>query len=161
WMSRSTMVSPSSSIRNFTVPCVAGCDGPMFRIWCSVWRSRSRSSSSGGASRSGLMSTTLVPRAHQRLAPLLRIVLAQPVARELVVQQDAAQVGMAAEADPVQVPRLALHPVGGRPHRDERVDLALLGDGGLHAQAVAALQRVEVVDDLEARARVPGVALVV
>src|SRR5262245_28550042 len=50
-MSRSTMVSPSSSIRNLTVPWVAGCDGPMLRIWCSVWRSRSKSSSSGSARR--------------------------------------------------------------------------------------------------------------
>src|SRR5215831_2050595 len=146
-MSRSTMVSPSSSIRNFTVPCVAGWDGPMLSTWCSVCRSFSRSSSSALVWAIGS-----VPRSDQRLAPLLRIVLAQGVTLELLVQQDAAQVGMVAEADPVQVPDLALHPVGGGPQLDHRVDLAgRLGNAGLDPHALVPGERVEVVDHLEAR----------
>src|SRR5688572_12362596 len=109
-MSISTIVSPSSSIRNFTVPWVAGCDGPMLRIWCSVWRSRSRSSASGGPPSSrlrGSVAIALVPRSDQRLAPLLRVVLAERVAFELVVEEDAPEIGMAGEADAVEIPDLA------------------------------------------------------
>src|SRR6185503_21353102 len=115
-MSMLTMFSPSSSTRNFTVPCVAGCDGPMLSSWCSVWRSRSKSSSllSGGVGKCGC-ATLLVPRTHERLAPLLRIVLAQRVPFEFVVEQDPPQIRMSVEADPVEVPDLALHPVRRRP----------------------------------------------
>jgi len=51
------------------------------------------------------------------------VVFAQRVADEVVLEQDAAQVGMAAEDDPDHVPRLALVPVGRRPDAGDAVDL--------------------------------------
>src|SRR5262245_11055195 len=136
-MSRSVMFSPSSSIRNLTVPCVAGCDGPMFRIWCSVWRSRSKSSSSGSARRPEMPVIASVPRPDQGLPLLLRVVLAERMALEAVVEQDPAQVRMTAEAHAVEVEDLALHPVGRCVERHGARQLRRgLGDAHLEPQAV-------------------------
>src|SRR5262245_16374118 len=151
-MSRLTMFSPSSSTRNFTVPCVAGCDGPMLSTWCSVCRSRSKSSSERSGASGKYGSDMLVPRADQRLAPLLRVVLAQRMPFELPVEQDAAQIGMTVEADAVQVPDLAFHPVRRGVERRRGVDARVVGrHAHLDAHAVIARERIEVVDDLEAR----------
>ena len=125
---RSARRRRSSTMR--TVPCIAGCDGPMLSGMGSV-------GSSGASPRSGGVleaeddaaglggrqrcfrscacraSVYAVPaaRRHQRLALLLGVVLAQRVADELRVHEDAAQVGVALEADAVQVEGLALEPV--------------------------------------------------
>src|SRR6185312_14674152 len=102
-------------------------------------------------------SSDLVGRtAHERLALLFGIVLAQRVADELLVHEDAAQIGMAAELDAVEIPDLALHPVGAMPELDgavERRVRAVLGLGHLRldAQARAGLELAQVIDDLEAR----------
>src|SRR5262245_10234890 len=118
----------------------------MFRIWCSVWRSASRSFSMRGSF------AMAVVRPDERLAPLLRVVLAERVARELLVEQQAPEVRMTGEAHAVHVPDLTLHPVGGGPERAERIDLAgRLGHARLDAQAMIPRDRVEVVDHLEAR----------
>ena len=93
-----------------------------------------------------------VVAAHERLALLLRIVLAQRIADELLVQEDAAQVGVTVEADAVHVERLALLPVERRPQLDERRHArVLLGHRDLEAHAVAVLERAQLVADLEAR----------
>src|SRR5262245_66482841 len=56
----------------------------------------------------------------QRLALLLRVVLAQRIADELLVEVDPPEIGMAVEPDPVHVERLALLPVERRPQLGER-----------------------------------------
>ena len=89
---------------------------------------------------------------HERLAPLERVVLAQRVPLELVVHEEAPQVGVVREADPVHVEAVALEPVGpAADGRDARHDGIRLRH--LHPQANAPVvpRRVEVVDDLEAR----------
>ena len=53
-MSTLTMVSPSSSTFMRTVPCMAGCEGPMLITMCLVWRWASSSDSWAYASVSGL-----------------------------------------------------------------------------------------------------------
>src|SRR6185295_18047083 len=74
--------------------------------------------------------------ADQGLPLLLRVVLAQRVAHELGVHEDAPQIGVAAEADAVQVVGLALEPVHARPDRRDAVEAAvLLGHAGVQAHA--------------------------
>src|SRR5262249_44773279 len=47
------------------------------------------------------------------------VVLAQGMALPVVLHEDAAEVGVTLDRDAHQVPRLALVPVRGRPHRDD------------------------------------------
>ena len=54
--------------------------------------------------------------------PRQREVLAERMADEAVVGEDAAQVRVAAEQDAEQVERLALEPVGARPDVDHGID---------------------------------------
>src|SRR5437762_2741272 len=101
------MRSPSSFKLNLMVPCDAGCDGPI----CS-----SMISSAGSAvvslffQRAGsdmIFLARLARRAkwirdridlgHDRLALVVRIILAQRMPFERIVQQDSAQVGMPLE----------------------------------------------------------------
>src|SRR5664279_4741132 len=103
--------SPSSSAMICTVPCVAGCDGPML--------TNTESSRSGAPKivRTGLgkgVSTAAgsVAVGHERLLALLGVVLAQRVADEALVEQDRAQVGVAAEADAVHLVAFAFHECG-------------------------------------------------
>src|SRR5207249_11222137 len=81
---------------------------------------------------------------HQRLAAHEGVVLAQRVALELRVHEDAPQVGVPGETDAEHVPRLALGPERGLPERrdggDERI---LFRDRRLHAEAVVPAERVE------------------
>src|SRR4029453_14504426 len=142
------MVSPSRRRLNLMVPCDAGCDGP---IWISVislspWSvSWNRSGMSVPGVRSIL--AAVLPReprlrdgialGNQGLPLVPRVVLAQRVALELRVHEDAPQVGVADEADAVHVPDLALGPQGRVPQRrgarDRRIPARHLG---LHAQPV-------------------------
>src|SRR6185503_13195794 len=146
-MSALEIRSPCTSSTMRTVPCMAGCDGPMFSG--TGWVGRSGRSMSAMSSASWKPRTTrrcsisvvliLVSRLdvrapHQRLALLLRVVLAQRVPDELGIHQDAAQVGMALEAHAVQVVRLALVPVRALPHRAQRIDGRIV----LRASAVKA-----------------------
>src|SRR5262245_36398364 len=155
WMSRSTMFSPSSSMRNLTVPCVAGCEGPMLSSWCSTWRSFSKSSASGGSgspTSGSRVAIALIPRPHQRLPLLLGIVLAQRMAVELLVQKYPAQVGVPPEADPVEVPHLALHPVRRGPEGAQARDLGgVLGHARPGPDPRLPLHRVQLADHLESR----------
>src|SRR5207249_8497741 len=79
---------------------------------------------------------------HQRLAAHEGVVLAQRVALELRVHEDAPQVGVPGETDAEHVPRLALGPERGLPERrdggDERI---LFRDRRLHAEAVVPAER--------------------
>src|SRR5262249_50714157 len=132
------MVSPSSLSTILTVPCIAGCDGPI----CSSIGSNGNPSASpssappffdpsspmialllgalrwlpsrrGGARRAG---------SDQRLTLLLGVVLAQRVSLELLVEVDASQIRVALELDAVHVVGLALEPVGTHPESDEARD---------------------------------------
>src|SRR5579872_4644999 len=138
------MRSPSSLRLNLMVPCEAGCDGPI----CS-----SMISSAGSAAsifcdqRAGSDMTTLLLRRpqrlhdwidlrNQRLALLKRIILSQRMADEGIVEQDAAQVGMAVELDAEQIVAFALEPVGRLPDRihARRPCIVARTDPNLHAQ---------------------------
>src|SRR5690348_15594204 len=128
------MRSPSIVSTMRTVPCIAGCDGPMLIVIRSGGSSCSLSDRSCTSLRpstsclivdvSGISIRLLrcrdeVVAPHERLALLLGVVLAQRIADELLVEEDPAQIGMAVEADPVHVERLALLPVERRPQLGE------------------------------------------
>ena len=84
-------------------------------------------------------------------APRRVVVLAQRVALEALVAEDAPQVRVAGEAQAEHVVGLALEPVGGLPDRDQRGEHRVgLGERHLEAQARGAPHRVEVVDGVEA-----------
>src|SRR6188508_595309 len=97
-----------------TVPCMAGCDGPMFTVMSSV----------GSSCSSSRSSRFLRPRTSFLISAiyssLLRVVLAQRVPDELVVHVDPAQVGVTVEGDAVHVVGLALEPVERRPQAGQR-----------------------------------------
>src|SRR6266446_3072412 len=99
-----TTVSPSSSAKMRMMPCMAGCAGPMFTCRCSLPPPVAASSprNSSRVVRSGMSSLDLGP--DQRLAPVHGVVLAQRVADELLVEEEAPQVRMALEADAEHVP---------------------------------------------------------
>src|SRR6266478_399575 len=132
------MRSPSSFKVIFTVPCVDGCDGP---IWISigcVWRSSTSGGSVGPAAIAlllarlgalGLLRRDVALR-DERLALLLRVVLAQRMTLELLVQIDAAP--------------------DGRQRSDART---LLGYARLQTHPLAARDRAQVVHELETRCR--------
>src|SRR4051794_13253512 len=117
------MNSPSSSVWMRMMPCMAGWAGPT-PIWRFCWPPEPvpAPSPSMKSRRTG-SGLTLLLRPDQRLAAVDRVVLAKGVSHELLVHQQAARVGMAAEADAEHVPHLALEPVGdgpqvhGRRHR--------------------------------------------
>src|SRR5215467_5855287 len=105
-----------------TVPCIAGCDGPMLTVISSCGSSCSSSVRSWtslrpntSCLRSALAMIGPLDRvdrqivaAHVRLALLLGIVVAKRVADELLLHVDPAQIGMVIERHAVHVERLAL-----------------------------------------------------
>ena len=95
------------------VPCVAGCDGPMLTMTASSPRPRRTSGGPDWAAWRCPRRRPQLPVRHERLLLVLRVVLAQRMADEALVEQDRAQVGVAAEDDAVHVVALALHE-GGR-----------------------------------------------
>src|SRR3954463_5390815 len=174
----STMVSPSRLTTSRTVPCIAGCDGPRFTVIRLEGRSDSSASGSSWCSVIGRRVHVLAPdvrlahrdagaaRARARAAneigefqlgderlPLAgRIVLAQGVALELGVHEDALQVRVADELDPEHVEYVALPPIGGPPHGGDGGDLHVVGAQlDAQAQALLADHAIEVVGELEAR----------
>jgi hypothetical protein len=94
-----------------------------------------------------LVDHTLLLRvvAHLDL-PDQREVLAERVADEAVVGQDAAQVGMTVEQDAEEVEGLTLEPVGARPDTDHRVDFRelVVREPGPYPQPPVVLDRQQV-----------------
>src|SRR5690349_14607937 len=159
-MSASTMRSPSSFRLMRTVPWVAGCDGPIWISSGSPWRSSESARSLLPASVSRTIALLLplrlrrieVRAAHQRLPALLRVILAERMPFEFLVEIDAAKIGMTVEPDTVEIPGLAFEPIGPPPHADDAVDARIVfRDARLHAESMPARQRLQVVHDLEAR----------
>src|SRR5262245_10243346 len=144
------MVSPSSSTLSRTVPCVAGWDGPMLSTILLVWRCASSSESSSGGSSSFSRSSAWAMSVwsggargagaaedvadgalgDERLPLAERVVLAQRVALELLVHEDASEIGVPGEADAVEVPDEPLPPVRAL---EERGDARQLGIRLAHA----------------------------
>src|SRR5512134_1887203 len=103
------------------MPCMAGCAGPRLtkRCWLPPPTPGPSPRNSSRVSRWSVISCfgggSLNIRPDQRLAALDGVVLAQRVALELLVEEQAAEIGMALEADAEHVPHLALEPVGDGP----------------------------------------------
>src|SRR5665647_2241687 len=147
--------SPSSVTTRRSTPCVLGCCGPMLTttslkarpstsepspraVDSSIRRSASLTASSG----SGVANWSGMRVVLRRVD----VVFAQRMPDEVVLEQDAAQVGMPEVPDPDHVPGLAFVPVGGRPHVAHRLDLGL-GPGNLDVE-------------LKVRVGLPGVHVV-
>src|SRR5664280_122562 len=151
--------SPSSVTTRRSTPCVDGCCGPMLtttslkarpstsepspRAVASSMRRRASLTASSGSGVSNCSNMRVV-------LDEVDVVLAQRVADEVVLEQDAAQVGMPEVLDPDHVPSLALMPVRGRPDTGHGVDLGLRARQ-LHVQLEVRvrLPRVHVVDALD------------
>src|SRR5258706_4626584 len=121
-MSLLTIFSPSTVSTMRTVPCIAGCDGPML----TVMRSGDSSGSTSEKSCTSLRPSTScfndcasamfdflldridrqVVAPHERLSLLLPAILAQRIADELFVEIDPPQIRVALEAHAVHVERL-------------------------------------------------------
>src|SRR6188768_3407859 len=163
------MTSPSSSSTSRSTPCAAGCCGPKFSV--KFWIS--------GTAGILCVQVGLVPRVvaddlrHERTrldADRLvhdaafrgvvthldvadqRKVLAEWMADEPVVGEQATQIGMAAEQDSVKIERLALEPVGGAPNVVDGVDDRPLvaRTEYLQPQPMIVRDRQQVIDDGEA-----------
>src|SRR5215211_1486983 len=159
----SSIISPSRVTTTRSTPWVAGCWGPTFRVMSWVCSSRS--------ALSRTMMPTPVPSAAWKAAPpgcrslatlLPRFLgsrpgfglpgqqgelLAQRVALELLGQQQLGQVGVAVEADPEQLGRLPLVPVGAGPQvADRRQVAAVAGHDRPDLEVVAVAGRVDVED---------------
>src|SRR5216117_3407277 len=158
-----TMTSPSSSAVIRMIPCMAGCAGPT--PTCRFWLPLPVPLPSPSMNSRRVVSAIapLGRRTDQRLAPVDRVVLPERMTDELLVHQQAPQVGMAREAHAEHVPDFALEPVGDRPEVDGgRHHGVVLVDLYFQSQPVVVRERVEVVDDLEARAvRVPGILQII
>src|SRR5512139_4294592 len=143
------MVSPSSFAWNRSVACVAGWDGPMLMSIGSACRS---SFSSWVCMMNGSAIGPLLFRPDRGLALRLRVILPERVPLEPLVHEDPLQVRVAAEDDAVHVPRLPLVPVDAGPHGHRRVDHGVvLVEADLDPDPVLLLQRIQMIDDLEAR----------
>src|ERR1019366_6240034 len=88
---------------------------------------------------------------HDRLPLLERIVLAQRMADEGIVEQDAAQIGMPPELNAEHVEAFALQPVGGLPNRTSARHPRVIASANLdlHAQAQTTAHRFQLIDDIE------------
>src|SRR5690349_19189711 len=112
---QATTFSPSSSSTTRSTPCVLGCWGPMLSVMVSL---RTVADLLGGEflqGRRGLDPARGVVR-ERHLFVAERRVLPERPAHPVVGKQDARQVRVAREREPIEVVRLALVPVGGGPH---------------------------------------------
>src|SRR5262245_55213467 len=109
-----TTVSPSSSSTTRSTPCVAGCCGPMLSVMVSVRTVGHFLGRELLEIRIGNRAPGRVVRERHFLVAERRI-LAQRPAHPFLGQQDAREVRMTVEDDPVEVVGLALVPVGGGP----------------------------------------------
>jgi len=74
------------------------------------------------------------------------------MADEVVMRQQAREIGVAFEDDAVEIPGLALEPVGALEHAGERRELGVrLRQARLEADVVPARDGIEMQHDLEAR----------
>src|SRR5271166_2020177 len=140
------------------VPCEAGCDGP---IWSSMISSVGSEASSFCDQRAGNDMRILLLGGPQRLGdridlgndrlPLLEwIILAQRMADETVIHQDAPQVRVAAKLDAEHVEAFALQPVRRLPDRIRARHPGVIGlEMDFHAQALIFADGFELIDDLE------------
>src|SRR5574343_1651021 len=124
--------SPSSSSTRRKTPCAAGCCGPKFRVklrisaMCRIPVGFFAHDARGVFAR--LDGYRLVN--HTRLIRVVthfdmtgdREILAERVANETIIGQDATQVVMAHEGDTEQVKGLALEPVRRGPHTSHRIN---------------------------------------
>jgi hypothetical protein len=86
----------------------------------------------------------------ERLPLAERVVLAQGVPLELLVHEDASEIGMAGEADAVEVPHEPLPPVRALEDRGGARQLGVrLAHPELESQMLLVGDRVEEIDDLE------------
>src|SRR5688500_17092069 len=119
-----TTVSPSRVSRRRSVVCVAGCCGPKLSVQRYSWPPSGAAAST--ISRGIAHRLAFGPRDDGEVVPLPaaaeRVVLAHGERRELLGHEDAAQVRVAGEDDPVHVEDLALHPVGTLPQRERGRD---------------------------------------
>src|SRR3989339_1611777 len=100
-----TMISPSSSRRSRSTPCVAGCWGPILTVMKRV-------------SAIGLISFFFGEPNTKRpveVIPLPGEFLSQGMADKIIRKQDAPQIGMIAEGDPEHVVHLPFHPIRALP----------------------------------------------
>src|ERR1700730_1847583 len=89
---------------------------------------------------------------YNRLPFLIRIIFAQRMPDESIVEQDAAQIGMTFEIDPEHVEAFALQPVGGLPKRSRAGNPYILPiDLDLNSKAEIASHRSQMIDDIETR----------
>src|SRR5262245_33661065 len=133
--------SPSTLRRTRRTPCVLGCWGPRLISISVVWNI-ARSSLS--ATRPSGPVVLVVPGVS-----LEGVVLEERMPLPVVRQQDPRQIRMAGERDAEHVEGLALVPVRGLPDGGDRWNGLPLGDLDLQLDPLSAIDRVEVVDDLE------------
>src|SRR5215216_921261 len=163
----SSIISPSRVTTTRSTPWVAGCWGPTFRVMSWVCSSRSALSRTKMPTPAPSAAWKAAPPCPSSVATLLTRflgarpglglpcqqgeLLAQRVALELLGEQQLGQVGMAVEANPEQLGRLPLVPVGPRPQVAEgRQVPAVAGQHRPHLEVVAVAGRVDVEDDADA-----------
>ena len=143
-VSARTIFSPSRRAMRWMIPWVAGCEGPIEIVCVSKFPALSSVSFAHSGTR----------RSSSAIEPALAggVVLAERVADEGVVAEDAVQVRVAREVEAVEVVGLALEPVGRRPDALDARQRRLLVVREHHADArvLVARERVEVDDRLEA-----------
>src|SRR5688572_10952037 len=149
------ITSPSISRTRRSTPCAAGCCGPKFSVkfWISGIAASSRRTGRallanhlGHGDPRLNADRFLDDAAARRVVAHLdvtgkRKVLAERVADEAVVSEDAAQVRVPAEEDAVEVESLPFIPVGGGPNLDHRIDHRRLASRAEAAQPQARVAR--------------------
>src|SRR6187399_834780 len=166
------MTSPSISSTRRNTPCAAGCCGPKFIV---KLRISFIASLLLGLQRRVVAVVVADDLRHQRALldrdrlvhhALLggvvahldvadqREVLAERMADEAVVGEDAAQIRVTGEKNAEQVERLALEPVGTRPDVDQRIDDGIfrVDAARTQTQTLIVRDRQQVVRDGETRA---------
>src|SRR5262245_241000 len=97
------------------IPCMAGWAGPTPTV--TFWFPPPVPLPSPSMNSRTVGDATSDPGPDEGLAAVDGIVLAQGVAHELLVHEQAAGIGMSGEAHPEHVPHFALEPVGASPER--------------------------------------------
>ena len=140
------------------VPCVAGCDGPMLTMTSPSSLAALEGGRTGLGERGVQVGVVTSGTGTSGCSCSLRIVLAQRMADEALVEQDRAQVGVAAKDDAVHVVALALHEVRRAVQRHQRVDRRARSAGTrvFSRTRTRCVGGVEVIDDVEARRALPG-----
>src|SRR5262249_11629524 len=135
------------------MPCMAGCAGPRLTCRCSLPPLVAPSPrNSSRVVRMFILEVDACShlRADERLAPVHRVVLAQRMAHELLVEEQTPEIGMPFETHAEHVPHLALEPVGDGPEPagggDSRI---VLLEPHLEAQPVIVRGGVKMIHDLE------------